>query len=146
MRHVELATDLTQRDLAERERERLQGLRVEDTAAHGALAGDSRDVRIEASQFRRTGQDAILGAQQDLPPSRGLVVQHSLIENSGVLVESDRVTSLPDSNFAAINAGLDARITDNRIVNAGYEYAREQLEADSAGASVLPRRALPPCP
>jgi hypothetical protein len=98
----------------------LQRSVVEDTADHGIAAAGSSALRIEHNLVQRTGLDAIAGMLPDMADAQDLLARHNLIRASGVLVDGERVLSLPRRSLAAISAGRGSVVSGNTLVDSGY--------------------------
>jgi len=93
----------------------LRDLDIADTQDEGIRAIGAIDSVIEASRFSRTGGDAIHAIY-----SSNLRVANNDIRDNGVLLRNGLVANLPKTTFAAIDAGVNSNISDNRIENVGY--------------------------
>ncbi len=102
----------------------LRNMLVEDIADVGIDAAGSNDDVIESNGIARTGGDAITGWGGAMSPllwdATQLTVSNNIVRDSGVLMQSDQVLSLPRRSLAAIFVGPDSVVTGNSIVNAGY--------------------------
>ena len=99
----------------------LRNSSVEDTAEKGADAASSVAVVIESNTFTRIGTDAISARDNhDASPATGMKIRNNIIRDSGVLMDGEKLLSLPRSTYAAITSGQSAQVTGNVIINAGY--------------------------
>ena len=98
----------------------LRGSSIGTTASYGVLASGSQNATIDTDTFSMTGIDAVSGVDNVLPLATGMQVLNSSISNSGVVMNGDTVVSLPVRNWAAINPGSGATVSNNSISNSGY--------------------------
>lgn len=107
---------------------------ITDTVDQGVLAASSERCSVVNNRFLRTGRDAILGMNVSTGMrASGLRVTGNDVTESGVRIERDVVVSIPVKSYAAIQGGATATITDNKIVDAGYNgiWAFEGSEVSS---------------
>lgn len=93
----------------------LRDLDVADTQDEGIRAIGAIDSAIESSHFSRTGGDAIHALY-----SSNFRVANNDIRDNGVLLRNGLVVNLPKTTYAAIRAGVNSDIADNRIENVAY--------------------------
>ena len=94
----------------------LQRMTIEDTSEFGIDAAGSTNLTVQSSAIARTGTDAISGGFAAV----GMRVLDNVIRDSGVQVQGEQIVSLPRRNAAAVNAGPNALVRGNTIVNAAY--------------------------
>lgn len=90
-----------------------------DTLGMGLEAPYSIDSSIENSQFVRTAGDAISAAHSG-GSSAGFRAHGNVIFDNGIAGGRANVTGLPGPSRAAIEAGRNASVKDNRIYGANY--------------------------
>jgi parallel beta-helix repeat protein len=101
---------------------------VEDTAGVGVDFAASKQAVVESNRVSRTTGDAVTGwgaASQAITSNwigddTGSTVRNNLIRDSGVLMDGEKVLSLPRRSLAALFTGGNALISGNVIVNSGY--------------------------
>jgi uncharacterized protein (TIGR03790 family) len=91
---------------------------IEDVFGKGITASGSQSGVIENNVISRTAIDAINGAEDAI--ASGLRVSANRINSSGVLLNGEKVTNLPQKTTAAILAGEKANVLGNTIENTGY--------------------------
>jgi len=111
-------------------------LRVEDTEDEGISANGSLRCRIDGNRISRTGLDAVQGKGDSQPSAENLAVRGNSIVDSGVQRVDGEVVSLPAPSQAAINAGMNSTISQNRIEAAGYSGIRSHLSGTIQNNSV----------
>jgi parallel beta-helix repeat protein len=106
----------------------LRNSTVEDTAGVGVDFAASQQAVIESNRVSRTLGDAVTGwgaaseaiTSNWIGDDSGSTVRNNLIRDSGVLMDGDKVLSLPRRSLAGIFSGGNAVISGNVIVNTGY--------------------------
>jgi parallel beta-helix repeat protein len=101
---------------------------VEDTAGVGVDFAASKQAVVESNRVSRTVGDAVTGwgaASESITSNwigddTGSTIRNNLIRDSGVLMDGDKVLSLPRRSLAGIFTGGKAVISGNVIVNSGY--------------------------
>jgi parallel beta-helix repeat protein len=101
---------------------------VEDTAGVGVDFAASKQAVVESNRVSRTTGDAVTGwgaaseaiTSNWIGDDTGSTIRNNLIRDSGVLMDGDKVLSLPRRSLAALFTGSNAVISGNVIVNSGY--------------------------
>ncbi len=93
---------------------------IEDVGGEGIDVKASRGCSISNVTIARTGLDAISGTSATTVNATGLSVENSLIAESAVRFDGQRVLSLPGPSRAAIDAGTDATVRGNSVSQVGY--------------------------
>lgn len=102
----------------------LRNMLVEDIADFGIdVAGSNNDV-VESNGVARTGGDAVTGWGGAMGPllndAMALTASNNVIRESGVMVTSDQVVSLPRRSQAALFIGTNGTASGNVVVDSGY--------------------------
>jgi len=102
----------------------LRNMLVEDIADLGIDVAGSNDDVVESNGVARTGGDAITGWGGAMGPllndAMTLTASNNVIRESGVMVTSDQVVSLPRRSQAALFIGTSGTATGNVVVDSGY--------------------------
>ena len=92
---------------------------IEDTFDMGADAAYSQSAVFDRNTFRRVGNNAISGQDNDTAVATGMQVLNNTINDSGVTMSGETVLSLPRRTHAAIRSGLNSVVSGNSVINAG---------------------------
>lgn len=94
---------------------------IADTAGQGIDAVLARNAAIENNVIRQTGREAIFAADYiNGGTASALRVTGNDITDSGMRVKNGVVVSLPVGTGATILPGLQAMVTNNRVINSAY--------------------------
>jgi len=92
-----------------------QYMSIRDTAAVGIDAVRGVSNTVTYTSLIRTGRDAISAAD-----ATGMKVLNNTVNQSGVLIAGDVITSLPVRSYAAIRPGLQSQVSANTVIDSGY--------------------------